>query len=194
MPRTDGAEFTIDASDILAEVAEAFAKKRANYLASLSPEQRAAAEAAFAKDEAAALRKCEEDERAYEGELEAVKKATDAYHRQIQADRKAGAIGTLAEVGRPFGLSAVAVGRILDEHGLRERWNVDVEGTPPGMRTPVSAPLFGTRYVRADGGPLHIVRGVVEGVAVFDPFDAREYWIVAKVQPLLAPHAKPRKK
>jgi hypothetical protein len=68
-------------------------------------------------------------------------------------------------VGRRYGLTAVAVGRILDAHRLRERIDTSVDGYD---------------------SPLHLIRGISEGYAVWDEVSGREFWIVEKVATLLA--------
>lgn len=185
-----GAGFSIDIGDYLTsmasanpEIAAVLAAEEAR-LAALSPEERSALDARI-EEEAA-------EERAFKDELDMIQRALANQHAQFQVDRKAGIIGSQTEVGRAFGLSAREVGRILDAHGLRDRVDVDVEGVPEHLQrhAGIYPPLFGTRYVKVDGGPLHHLRGVVEGFAVHDPFDGREYWIASKVALLLAPDSR----
>jgi len=166
------------------------ATENAERLASLPRSIVAAAERIVEVEEvgeAEARRQCEGEESAFDAEWETIEQARKDYHSRLQAERKAGRIGTLTEIGRGLGLSAIAVGRILDKHGLRERIDVRVEGVPEEMqmKESVCPPLFGARYVPVEGGPLHIIRGVVEGLAVRDPVDGRDYWIAGKVSPYL---------
>lgn len=94
----------------------------------------------------------------------AEKNARVGRHHRIEADRRAGILGTQTEVGRPLGLSARAVGKILDRHSLRERVPVHVEDHDE---------------------PLMLPRGVAEGYAICDDYTGRVYWIAERVRPLL---------
>lgn len=185
-----GAGFAIDIGDYLTSRAStdpefaALLAAEESRLASLSPEERRALDTDIEEQAA--------EERAFKAEVEMIQCATDDQHAQFQNDRKAGIIGSQTEVGQAFGLSAREVGRILDAYGLRDRVDVDVDGVPEHLRRHVGIypPLFGTRYVKIDGGPLHLIRAVAEGFAVHDPFDGRDYWVASKVAPLLAPHSR----
>jgi hypothetical protein len=165
------AEFRVDLNEVLedlvasdpefAEQLNAYVERRERFLASMSTEERAAYEAKQQREHEERLR--EDAER--QEEFEAEQRAKEERHAKIEADRVAGLVGTQTELGRPYGLSAVAVGRILDEHGLRERIAVLL----PGYQE-----------------PLTLMRGVSLGYAIFDEYSGREYWIVSKVVPLLA--------
>jgi hypothetical protein len=170
--RTSGAaEFTIDVNQVLGELVgndpefaaqvDAYIERRERYVASLSPAERAAYEADQRRQEEQLDRQQAQRQQTFELE----QRAREERHAQIEADRAAGLVGTQTELGRPFGLSAVAVGRILDEHKLRERVPVHVAGVEP---------------------PLTLMRAVAAGYAIFDEYSGREYWVVAKVEPLLA--------
>lgn len=187
-----GAGFAIDIGDYIAAQAStnpeiaAFVAAEEARLATLSDEQRSELDA-----DVEGLRR---DEQAFNAELDMIRRAIGDQHAQLRSDRKAGIIGSQTEVGQAFGLSAKEVGRILDAHGLRERIDVDVDGVPEHLQrhAGIYPPLFGTRYVKIDGGPLHHIRGVVDGFAVHDAFDGRDYWVASKVAHILAPHAKKR--
>jgi hypothetical protein len=131
-----GAEYTIDITDFVANNPELrahlqeLAERRTRLLESLSPEERARAEAHAAAEEQDARRLCEEDVGSYDELVKGAQHAIMERHREIEGDRKAGTIGTLTEVGRACGLSGRAVGRVLDQHGLRERVDVDADHFP----------------------------------------------------------------
>jgi len=193
------AEFLAGGQALPAELAE----RRKAMLESLSPEEREKEEARLIAEEAAATRLCKEDERSYAAAVTAAEQDLVKRHREIASERKAGTIGTLTEVGRPYRLSAVAVGRILDQHGLRQRVDVDDDR----FLTPLDVDLTQLeaasrarwnefyRLFRPNGPvdpepnqrrlPLHLLRGVVLEFAIHDFFDSRDYWIAAKVAPLL---------
>lgn len=167
----DVAETAFDATDQhaqgLADLIEEFQSR----IAAMTPTEREAYDAKCRAEE------IEADRRALETtqRLEEAQAALIDRHHAIQRDRSNGVVGTQTEIGKPFGLTAVAVGRVLDAHGLRERVDV-VEGDGMG-----------------GSATLHYLRGVVDGFAVHDSYDGREYWIVSRVAPLLAPHAKARR-
>jgi hypothetical protein len=204
-----GTSHSIDVTDVfdLPDV-RALLEQRARFLDSLSPEARAKEDARAAAEDEAARGLCEEDERAYAEATREADHAVDEQHRQIANDRAAGKLGTLTEIGRPFGLSAVKTGRILDEHGLRERVAVHDHWDPHSdamskieaekrkrwaefratfRPDDVSPPVTPARSAPS---PLQLLRAIPEGFAVHDRFDGRDYWIVAKVAPLLAAHGK----
>lgn len=204
--RTDapGTSYSIDVGDVLLEDPELrrLLEERARRIAALPPEERAKHDAR----QEAYRRFCEEDVRAYEEAEKEAERAVERERDQIKADRAAGLIGNLTEIGRPYGLSRVMVGRILDEHRLRERVDVydhedphsvvfkrleeekrrrreELERAYPPER-PRPPPAEVPR------SPLHLMRGIVEGFAVQCFADGREFWIAAKVAPLLEAHAK----
>jgi len=168
------AELTIDVNQVLGELVgsdpefashvDAYIERRERYLASLSPAERAAYEADQRRQEEQLAQEEAQRQQAFEVE----QRAREERHAKVEVDRAAGLLGTQTELGRPFGLSAVAVGRILDEYKLRERVPVSVAGV---------------------GTPLTLMRAVADGYAIFDEYSGREYWVVAKVEPLLAPRA-----
>lgn len=172
--RSDGAEFTLDVGEILSEFVvnepefaarvNAYIERQERFLASLSPMERAAYEADQRRQEEQRERDATQRQQAFELE----QREREERHSKVEADRAAGLIGTQTELGRPFGLSAVAVGRILDEHNLRERIPVHLSGS---------------------GAPLTLMRAVADGYAIFDEYSGREYWVVSKVAPLLAHRA-----
>lgn len=207
-PSTSSTSHTIDIGELAAspEVA-AVLEKRARYLESLSPEKRVEEEARAEAEERAAALLITEEERDYEERMREAEREVAARHAQIVADRTAGAAGTLTEIGRPFGLSAVAVGKILDEHGLRELVDVYDQLDPhaDALRRFEEAkrkrwadfraefrPDDPARWESAPTAPppLRLMRGVVDGVAVHDPTDGRDYWVAAKLRALLEPHRK----
>lgn len=158
-----GADCAIDMGDVLAalasrdpDVAALLAAEEAR-LADLAPEEKRALEASvLAEEQAADEARLAQEQR--EGEIQ----------ERVQAARDAGLIGTLTEVGRAYGISAIRVGRILDELRLREYLDFDA----------------------GDGlGERRMLRGVPEGYAVCNPWGAT-YWIAEKIAPLLEPHAR----
>ncbi len=157
-----GASYSIDVMEFIAQSIETnpelaeWLREHEKMVASLSAEQRAE----YDRRENEARQACEEAERAFEAKRRDDELAREERHRHLEADRRAGIIGTQTEVGGPYGLSGVAVGRILDAHGLRERVDVRVED-PDGV--------------------LHLLRGVVQGYAVWDEATGRDFWIAAKV-------------
>lgn len=169
-------DFTIDVGSVLAEDpnVRAFLERRAKFLECLSPEERAREEARLAAEEEAAERRCIEEERAYEAALRRAENELSEQHEEIKRDRKAGVLGTLTEIGRVYGLSAIRVGQILDSSGLRELVDVHVPWDHPNCDNSL---------------PLRLMRGVADGFAVFDRFDGRTYWIARNVAPLLSAHA-----
>lgn len=169
--------FTLGIESFLAEdpAVRVLLDQDAKLLESLPPEERAREEARMAAEEDAARRHCADQERAYETAIRAADRALEEEHHQIESDRRAGVIGTLTEVGRPHGLSGIKAGRVLDLHGLREVVDVHVPVVDPRCNNAL---------------PLHLMRGVAEGVAVHDRFNGRTFWVAAKVSPLLAGYAK----
>ena len=114
---------SIDVGQVLLADPE-FMRKHEAYLASLTPQQRAE----YDRNKEQARRICAAEEQAFLAATKERQRVKEEGHRKIESDRKAGLIGTQTELGRPYGLSSIAVGKILDAHGLRERVEVEVEG------------------------------------------------------------------
>jgi hypothetical protein len=210
----NGAGYTIDIADFLTNHPEMqahlqeLAERRTRFLESLSPEERARAEARAAAEEQDARRLCEEDERSYDELVKGAEQVLMERHHEIGGDRKAGTIGTLTEVGRAYGLSGRAVGCVLDLHGLRERVDVDADQFPSPLTIALNRfqeeqrerwaafnAIFRPHHPietpkERPQTTLHLLRGLINGFAIHDHFDGRDYWISAKVAPLLEPHAK----
>lgn len=125
-------EYSIDLNEFYEPYLEKIAEARAKFLDSLSPEERVKEEVRYAHTEEVGQRLCEEEHLDYEASIHGAELATAERERQIGSDRAAGIIGTMTELGRPFGLSGVKVGRILDEHGLRNIVDVEfnLDGSP----------------------------------------------------------------
>lgn len=178
-PAVQEATFSVDVGQFITDSATsdpefaarllAHAEEHERFLAGLSTEERAAYDAKLRFEQEASAREAAVLER----DFELQQRAREERHRQIESDRRAGIVGTQTEVGRPHGLSAVAVGRVLDEHGLREAIPVQFAGYSE---------------------PLNLARGVPEGYAVFDDYSGRVYWIASKVTPLLADASKGRRR
>jgi hypothetical protein len=139
-----------------------YTRQRAAFLRSMSPEERAVEMARVASNRETRLRNEEETKKAEEAE----QIARDESDRTTHSYLAAGIVGTLTEVGRPYGLSAVAVGRILTSHDLRRVVEVEVAGSNGRSH-------------------LNLVRAIPEGYAVHEYSTGRDYWIVARVAPLL---------
>jgi hypothetical protein len=171
----------------------------AEKLAAMTPQQRAQWDA---REEAAA-RECEEAEQRFQAE----RRAQEDRRREMESDRKRGKLGNLTEIGRPYGLSGVAVGRILDSHSLRVVEHVK----PDKDAATLTEDREAYREMERDGSfgadhavltdaqledfvnpPLRLYRAVREGFAVLDD-NGKYLWFTAKVAPLLEPHAKGRK-
>lgn len=215
--RSRGAQYSIDVADFVSRDGDVqlwlmkLAERWEARLASLSAEERAAEEARAAAEEEALAELCAKDERSYENAMKDAEESVQTRHQEIVASRAAGVVGTLTELGRPFGLSGIAVGRILDQHGLRVRVDVDADRFPSPMQLALRkheaekrerwrAFCAAFRPNEPQDTPsnrvpsvLHLLRGLVDGFAIHDPLDSREYWITEKVAPLLESHAKCRR-
>jgi len=203
----DVAEFLANDPEIQARLRE-LTERRTTFLESLSPDERAKEEAHAAREEQAITRLCEVDEHSYDELVKGAEHAIGERHLEIETNRKAGIIGTMTEVGCAYGLSGVAVGRILDQHSLRERINVDDDQFSSPLTIALkrfedekrerwatfNATVRPHHPVESQGererAKLHLLRGLVDGFAIHDHFDASDYWISAKLAPLLEPHAK----
>lgn len=153
-------------------------------LAKMTPEQRAEWEA----QEEAARQQCEEVERLDQQVRAAIKER----HKRIARDRKAGVVCDLVDLGHVFGMAGAEAGRRLEALGLRELVNVDLAecDTPMGLeRHTRDLPGASNRCTveREDRGRGNVIRAVRDGLALWDDCELQEFWILAKVRPLLAP-------
>lgn len=183
------------------ELLRAWRAARGRYLASLGPEERAEVEAREAEHDRAHEAFENEEVRLYEE----ANRLRSSRERKSRADRKAGRVATQTELGRPFGLTAQRVGRILDEHGLRDLVQVsdeEYEARVPGsmemwVRTstprraafmaehPPVIPVTIRKRPEPEDEPFEplLMRGVLEGFAT-----SEGYWIVDQVLPLIHAH------
>ncbi len=208
-----GVCFSIDIADVVQSSPELQARiaelhvRREEYLTSLPLAARASLEAREADEEQAWLELEQAEHRLYADLVGGAERETARREQQAAADRATGRIGTQTEIGRRYGLSAVKVGKVLDEHGLRQlvdvtddryyepmtlaietyrreqdalRANVEERFSPRVQRErpPASTP---------EREPLRVMRGIVDGFATVEG-----YWIIEKVVPLIEPHAKRR--
>lgn len=205
-----GLSFSFDFADIVsgspelqAQIEQELARREAN-LASLPAEERAAVEAREAAREQAWAELGRAEERLHSELLGAAERETMLREERAAEERTAGRIGTQTEIGRPYGLSAIKVGRILDQHGLREL----IEVTDDRYYAPETLAL--ERYEREQDAlradlerrfppqfprepreqpwgrqPLRVMRGIIEGFATLEGF-----WIAEKVAPLIEAHGK----
>lgn len=198
MGRETRPTFEIDITEHLQEMLQDLATAEAGRLAAMSPEERAHWEAVQAEHD----RLRDEDRKSYEALVEPAQRIVRDRHRQILKDRRAGVVGTLTEIGRIHGESAIALGRILKSRGLREPVTPEVDEldlVPQAERQhaaecaarwasfcerhPDMAP---SRQEPEPYVPRQYSRGVLTGWAVWDPIDDREFWVAAKVAELLA--------